>query len=96
MPVRSKVRKPCRDTCSLYGPVGRFGNRYAPVSSVTAVRVTLVSTCVTVTVTPGSTAPLSSRTAPLICAVACAQAADAARRMIKVPREQQVSHIFIM
>src|SRR5205823_11900358 len=43
MPVRSKVRKPCRDTCSLYGPVGRFGNRYAPVASVTAVRATLRS-----------------------------------------------------
>ena len=47
-------------------------------------------------VTPGNTAPLSSRTVPLICAVACAQAADAVKRRIKMPREQQVSHIFML
>src|SRR5215813_13327341 len=46
-------------------------------------------------VTPGRTAPLSSRTVPLSCAVPCAQTADAVRRRIKIPREQQVTHIFI-
>jgi hypothetical protein len=33
-----------------------------------------VSVCVTVTVTPGSTPPLSSRTVPSSCAVACPRA----------------------
>ena len=42
---------------------------YAPSSLVTTVRVNPVSICVTVTVTPGNTAPLSSRTSPLIWAV---------------------------
>src|SRR5258706_2597335 len=41
-----------------------------------------VSVWVTVTVTPGSTAPLSSRTEPLSCAVACAQETALVRRMI--------------
>ena len=36
----------------------------SPVSSVTTVRVNAVSVCVAVTVTPGSTAPLSSATRP--------------------------------
>ena len=58
-----------------YGPVGRFGRTYEPLASVTTVRVAPVSVCVAVTVTPGSTAPLSSVTRPFIWAVAsCAQA----------------------
>ena len=47
---------------------------HAPVPSVTTERVNPVSVCVAVTVTPGSTAPLSSVTFPASSAVACAQA----------------------
>src|ERR1044071_7916914 len=47
---------------------------HAPVLSVATVRVNAISVCVTVTVTPGSTAPLSSVTRPASAAVACAQA----------------------
>jgi hypothetical protein len=62
--------------------VGRFGITQVPVSSVTTVRVNPVSVCVAVTVTPGSTALLSSVTRPFSAAVACAQAAveDKSRR----------------
>ena len=56
--------------------------------SVTVVRTRPVLVCVTVTVTPGSTPPLSSRTVPPSCAVACAQAAPAVSRRINAPREQ--------
>jgi hypothetical protein len=54
-----------------------------------------VSVCVAVTLTPGSTALLSSRTVPLNWAVACAQAALAVSRRINAPREQQLVHVFI-
>src|SRR5205085_5838904 len=54
---------------------------YPPLPSVTTVRVNPVSVCVTVTVTPGSTAPLSSLTVPVIWAVACAQAVAPATRI---------------
>jgi hypothetical protein len=45
-----------------------------PLSSVTTVLVNPVSVWVAVTVTPGSTAPLSSVTRPFNSAVACAHA----------------------
>jgi hypothetical protein len=51
-----------------------LGNTYEPVSFDTVVRVSPVSCCVTVIVTPGNTPPLWSRTVPLIVAVACAHA----------------------
>jgi len=44
-------------------------NSYAPLSSVTLVRVTPVAALRSVTVTPGSTAPLVSRTVPSTDAV---------------------------
>src|SRR6266542_2459940 len=50
---------------------------HAPDPSVTTDRVTPVSVCVAVTVTPGSTALLASVTRPASSAVACAQAGPA-------------------
>ncbi len=82
MPVCAKVRNPASIASSRYGPSGRFGSTYPPPSSVTVVRVKPVSVCVTVTVTPGSTPPLSSATLPLNCAVAWAQAVEAATNTI--------------
>src|ERR1700682_6136677 len=65
----------------------------APVVSVTAVRTDPVSVCVAVTVTPGSTAPLSSVTFPLSCAVPCAQAMRVARsRPIATNEELRREH----
>src|SRR6266850_6009038 len=75
MPVRATVRKPGSVTSSLYGPVGRLGRTYDPVSLLTTVRVRPVSVCVAVTSAPGKRAPLWSVTVPLICAVACAHTA---------------------
>src|SRR5438128_1802064 len=54
---------------------------YAPLPSVTVLRTEPVSVCVAVTLTPGSTAPLSSVTLPLNCAVdSCANAMLLVRR----------------
>ncbi len=51
-----------------------------PFASVATVRVNPVPVCVAVTVTPGSTPPLSSVTRPFSSAVACAQAGERVRR----------------
>src|SRR2546428_14182130 len=74
IPVLANVRKPGSVTSNLYGPVGRLGNAYEPVSLLTTVRTRPVSVCVAVTSAPGNRAPLWSVTVPLICAVACAHA----------------------
>src|SRR5207249_2936562 len=58
---------------------------------VTAVRAIPVSVWVAVTSTPGSTAPLWSRTAPLICAVAWAQ-----RPVLPSIRNTHAKLIFVM
>ncbi len=55
-------------------------------SSVVTLRVSPVSVCVAVTVTPGSTAPLSSVTRPLNWAVeSCAQAEVVVSRTVSAP-----------
>src|SRR5262244_835243 len=64
MPDCAYVEKPGRDASSRYGPTGKFANTYAPVSAVTTERVAVVSVFVTFTSTPGSTAPVVSRTVP--------------------------------
>src|SRR5687768_7965843 len=68
---------------------------HAPAPSVTAVRVAPVSVCVAVTVTPGSTPPLSSVTRPASSAVACAQAAPPVVRTINAATEKARRREFI-
>src|SRR5688572_7297078 len=68
---------------------------YPPLPSVTTLRAKPVSVCVTVTVTPGRTAPLSSRTVPLICAVACAQAVPPASMRINAAAKPLRKNSFI-
>src|SRR6266550_2979811 len=58
---------------------------HVPAASVTTVRVNPVAVCVATTVTPGSTAALSSVTRPLSSAVACAHAREQVRRRTNVP-----------
>src|SRR6059036_1900796 len=58
---------------------------HVPAASVTTVRVNPVAVCVATTVTPGSTAALSSVTRPLSSAVACAHARELARRRTHAP-----------
>src|SRR5439155_27367934 len=71
---------------SRSGPVGRLGSTYVAFSFVTTVRASPVSVWVTVTVTPGSTAPLWYVMRPLNCAVeSCAQAAAAETRTESAP-----------
>ena len=58
IPVCAYVRNPGRDASNRYGPMGRLGSKYEPVSSVTVVRISPVSVCVIVTSVPGNTAPV--------------------------------------
>ena len=58
MPVCAYDRNPDNVASIRYGPMGRFGSTYEPLSLVTVVRTIPVSVCVAVTVTPGNTAPL--------------------------------------
>ena len=53
---RFSVRKPARATVMVYLPGGRAATMNRPLGSAVPVRTTLVSTLVTVTVAPGSTA----------------------------------------
>src|SRR5207249_6472074 len=75
IPVCAYKRNPGRDASNRYGPIGKFGSEYEPVSSVTVVRLSPVSVCVMVTSTPGKTAPVWSFTAPLTWAVDCPKTA---------------------
>src|SRR5262245_60818169 len=75
---RSNFLNPDRSNITLYAPVGNAGNKYRPSASVFVVRLPIKAGDVTVTVTPGITAPCASVTMPVsrpcvICA--CAGAA---------------------
>src|SRR5205814_3565178 len=95
IPVWTNDRNPGSSASSLYGPSGRFGSTYDPVSFVTAVRATFVPVCVTLTSTPGRTAPLASFTAPLIAAVPCAQPVAQFTVNINKPRATTIARRFI-
>ena len=73
MPSRRNVLNPDSENVTAYVPGRRFSMRYCPVPSVTAVRTFSISAgLVASTVTPGSTAPDASFTAPAM--TACANA----------------------
>ena len=76
------VLKPEISAETVYLPVGSDGAEYSPLVSVTTTRVSLVPVLVSVTVTPGMTAPEESVTRPMIVpATACAEAAEGARAL---------------
>jgi hypothetical protein len=80
MPSRLTVLKPGTVNVTAYRPGCRFSIRYWPLSSVTADRSFSISAGLAAsTVTPGSTAPEVSRTAPAMdpCAYADAGASKA-------------------
>src|SRR4029453_8529212 len=64
MPVCSNFLKPVSSALTRYAPSCSNGARYNPLSFVMTTRISPVSVFVTVTVTPGSTAPDSSVTVP--------------------------------
>src|SRR5207247_11343141 len=67
-----RVRKPVISTLRLDRPGCSAGKLYTPASLLMAVRVKLVDGLVTVMVAPGTTAPLASRTTPVISPWVCA------------------------
>src|ERR1051326_1497233 len=80
MPFRTVFLKPGFSAVTSYSPGCRNGAMKFPSAPVTHFEVTLVSTFVMVTVDPGTTAPVGSRTTPCIVAVvACENAGTAAK-----------------
>src|SRR5689334_23420874 len=76
-PSRLTVAKPGSEKVSVYVPGLRSSIRYRPAPSVTVVRTFSINAGLAAsTVTPGSTAPDESFTAP--ASTACAQAVDCA------------------
>src|SRR6266850_4587079 len=64
MPVRSMVLKPASEAFSRYEPGSSAAKLYSPLSFATVVRDRLVASFVSVTSTPGTTAPPGSLTDP--------------------------------
>src|SRR3989441_4223009 len=87
MASRTNVLKPASAAAMRYAPGGRVVTVYTPVSFVTVVRLTLVSTLVTAIVTPGTTAPWASVTRPVIVARNSCPPARAATTDITMARE---------
>ena len=90
--VARDPRKPCSSNLTMYAPGGSRSNRYAPVVSVTCVcgAANQPVAAESVTVTPGSTAPLVSVTMPVIEPVwtcACAVAAASTQSMQSTTRK---------
>jgi hypothetical protein len=84
MPPRLTVMKPASENVSSYVPARRSMMRYWPVPSVTTVRVFSMSTGLDAsTVTPGSTPPDASRTAPVMT---CARAVAGSSRRTMIAR----------
>ena len=63
---RVPVLKPSSSVLTLYAPGGSAGKSKRPAELVTVVRVALVALFTTVTVAPGSRAPVPSLTSPEI------------------------------
>ena len=75
MPSRVVVLNPGSVALTLYRPGASSGTAKKPSAPVTTTRVWVVPWLTTSTVTPGTTAPVSSLTTPVIPPVACAIAA---------------------
>ncbi len=79
-PFCSNFLKPASSAATSYLPRGRRGARYSPSLPLTTTRWAPVSVLVTVTVTPGSAAPVLSATVPWmlpLIACDCASAGNA-------------------
>src|SRR5436309_1100417 len=86
MPVRITVLNPAREASTVYAPVGTSPNEYDPAPFVTVERLKPVFSFLTVTVAPGTTAPVLSVTVPRRLAVilwAEDGAANATRRIVR-------------
>src|SRR5438477_3904770 len=69
---RVAVLKPLISVFTVYGPGGKAGTSNRPTALLTVVRVALVALFTTVTVAPGTTAPLESFTSPVMVPSVCA------------------------
>src|SRR5712692_7861210 len=69
---RVAVLKPSSSLFTVYVPGGNAGKSNRPTSLLTVVRVALVALLTTVTVAPGTTAPVESFTSPVMVPSVCA------------------------
>jgi hypothetical protein len=85
--------KPLRAVETSYAPGGISGIRYVPSASVVAVTLSRWRDGpLTVTVAPGSTPPLESRTVPAIDPVTCAKTCGAERQRTNIVRTSRRRH----
>src|SRR5438128_9012998 len=85
------VLKPSSSLFTVYGPGGSAGKSYRPTSLLEVVRVALVALLITVTVAPGTTAPVESFTSPVMVPSVCAK--DGAQRSNQVSPANRVRRI---
>src|SRR5262249_6247004 len=106
IPSCFNVLNPGSSKVTPYVPGGTAGKRYSPSGFVTAVCTPIIAGLLTVTVTPGSTAPLESATLPLIvpvelapppCANACADAnRHAASTATKMESPRRLMNVLLL
>src|SRR6266513_1318530 len=70
---RATVLKPESSVVTVYVPGGNAGKSNRPTSLLAVVRVALVALFITVTVAPGTTAPVESFTSPVMVPSVCAK-----------------------
>src|SRR5712692_5572702 len=100
---RVAVLKPSSSLFTVYVPGGNAGKSNRPTSLLTVVRVALVALLTTVTVAPGTTAPVESFTSPVmvpsVCATHGAQRSNhvnptnRVRRIGKAPFEKRIDAV---
>src|SRR5712692_6587938 len=88
---RVAVLKPSSSLFTVYVPGGNAGKSNRPTSLLTVVRVALVALLTTVTVAPGTTAPVESFTSPVMVPSVCAK--DGAQRSNHVNPTNRVRRI---
>src|SRR5712692_5041334 len=88
---RVAVLKPSSSLFTVYAPGGNAGKSNRPTSLLTVVRVALVALFTTVTVAPGITALVESRTSPVMVPSVCAN--DGAQRSNDVNATNRVRRI---
>src|SRR5262249_8173258 len=83
IPCCTKGANPSFSTRTRYSPSGNSGRTYWPAESLADERDWLVPMLVAVTAAPGTTAPVASRTVPLMVPDVCAWIAVPCAKMIR-------------
>src|SRR5260221_4119015 len=97
MSGRVAFLNPLSSNVTVYVPIGTLGKVYAPVAVVTAVCGGCSPRPLTVTLTPGNTAPVASVALPKICPIAWALADPASsKRTPAMSRPARTTRILVL